>query len=78
MFYNITFFFLIDIKILLDIDECTELEACLYGECTNTEGSYDCKCPPNFELLKSGAGCVDKRKGVCYLEFTNTGGLLIS
>ncbi len=65
---------LMDVVILVfsDIDECSELEACLYGECTNTEGSYDCKCPTDFELLPSGAGCVDKRAGVCYLEFTTT------
>ena len=35
----------------------------------NTDGSYECNCPDDFELLPSGAGCVDLRLGHCYTEF---------
>ena len=35
----------------------------------NTDGSYECNCPEDFELLPSGAGCVDLRLGHCYTEF---------
>ena len=41
----------------------------MYGECINNEGSYKCICPPGFESLPGGNGCVDKRKGACYLSF---------
>ena len=44
----------------------------MYGECVNREGDHECICPPGFDPLPSGTGCVDHRKGGCYLEFRQT------
>lgn len=41
----------------------------MYGKCTNNDGGYDCKCPEHFDTLPGGNGCVDKRKGACYMDF---------
>jgi hypothetical protein len=31
-----------------DVDECKSPGAC-YGDCKNTQGGYQCQCPPGFE-----------------------------
>ena len=55
-----------------DINECEDTNSCMYGECTNTEGGYKCQCPDHFDSLPGGNGCVDKRKGACYMDFRVT------
>lgn len=41
-----------------DIDECANPESCKFGECVNKLGSFECNCPPGFELLASGNACI--------------------
>ena len=41
-----------------DIDECAVEGNCLSGECINTNGRYECRCPEGFELNPTGIGCV--------------------
>lgn len=46
----------------VDIDECKDIDngtnPCHNGTCKNTEGSYDCFCPPGYILDSSGIVCV--------------------
>lgn len=41
-----------------DIDECESPQSCLYGDCTNLEGSFRCICPKNYELIPEGNACI--------------------
>lgn len=43
-----------------DVDECKDHGAnpCHNGMCKNTDGSYDCFCPPGYILDSSGIRCV--------------------
>nr|XP_023421883.1 latent-transforming growth factor beta-binding protein 2 isoform X3 [Cavia porcellus] len=42
-----------------DVDECEDPHSsCLGGECKNTAGSYQCLCPPGFQLA-NGTVCED-------------------
>ena len=45
---------------IVDLNECENPDNCLYGECVNKPGGYECRCPPNFELNPAGTGCVGK------------------
>ena len=46
----------------VDIDECKDINngtnPCHNGTCKNTEGSYECFCPPGYILDSSGIVCV--------------------
>ncbi|XP_047395608.1 latent-transforming growth factor beta-binding protein 2 isoform X4 [Sciurus carolinensis] len=51
-----------------DVDECEDTQSsCLGGECKNTPGSYQCLCPPGFQLA-NGTVCedVDECAGEAY------------
>ncbi|XP_016112004.1 hemicentin-1 [Sinocyclocheilus grahami] len=41
-----------------DIDECAFKKPCQH-ECRNTIGSYQCTCPPGYQLLSNGRTCKD-------------------
>lgn len=43
---------------IADINECADPVNCINGLCVNTPGSYQCNCPPDFELNPTGVGCV--------------------
>ncbi|PNI67325.1 HMCN1 isoform 2 [Pan troglodytes] len=42
----------------IDIDECENTDACQH-ECKNTFGSYQCICPPGYQLTHNGKTCQD-------------------
>ncbi|XP_061395029.1 fibrillin-1-like, partial [Musca vetustissima] len=42
----------------VDIDECAEgISGCQM--CVNTEGSYECTCPPGYDLAEDEKTCID-------------------
>ncbi|XP_012591877.2 hemicentin-1 [Microcebus murinus] len=42
----------------VDIDECENTDTCQH-ECKNTFGSYQCICPPGYQLTLNGKTCQD-------------------
>ena len=45
---------------LSDIDECANGGACSGGTCINTEGGFECQCPPDWKLSSDGTYCICK------------------
>jgi hypothetical protein len=44
-----------------DLNECDFMpNACVDGECVNTDGSYRCECATGFVLDSSGKKCIGK------------------
>lgn len=42
---------------LTDIDECEDVRLCAYGQCINTEGSFQCQCYPGYQRTQEGSHC---------------------
>ncbi|KAA8592798.1 hypothetical protein FQN60_018253 [Etheostoma spectabile] len=42
----------------VDVDECLLRKPCQH-ECRNTIGSFQCLCPPGYQLLPNGKSCKD-------------------
>ncbi|XP_037536631.1 hemicentin-2 [Nematolebias whitei] len=42
----------------VDVDECLLRTSCQH-ECRNTIGSFQCLCPPGYQLLPNGRSCKD-------------------
>ncbi|XP_041856289.1 hemicentin-1 [Melanotaenia boesemani] len=42
----------------VDVDECLLRKPCQH-ECHNTIGSFQCSCPPGYQLLPNGRSCKD-------------------
>ena len=54
-----------------DVDECSlSSDLCRPGRCVNTEGGYECQCPRDYMLAPDGAECVDMRKELCYMKYS--------
>lgn len=47
--------------VCIDVDECA-LDYCRGGRCTNTPGSFECRCPPGFDPVDGGRRCSDKNE----------------
>lgn len=43
-----------------DIDECENRDICQH-ECKNTFGSYQCICPPGYQLMLNGKTCQGEK-----------------
>lgn len=41
-------------RVFTDIDECEQPGVCSGGQCTNTEGSYDCQCDQGYIMVRKG------------------------
>ncbi|CAL1273321.1 unnamed protein product [Larinioides sclopetarius] len=62
---------------MLDGSTCTDINECEVfpnicqggGLCVNTDGSYQCNCPPGLTLDHTGTNCFDLREEVCYLQY---------
>ena len=48
---------LLTLNIIVDIDECLEGTHECSDECENTEGGYQCHCPPGFRLQSNRHRC---------------------
>lgn len=63
----------------VDVDECAE-GFCRSGRCTNLPGSFNCECPPGFDITSDGKDCTDRNEceenGMCANGncFNNNGG----
>ena len=56
--YYLCIFF--SLSLVLDIDECFESNDCGLGQCVNTPGSYQCRCPAGYTLDTDGKTCNSK------------------
>lgn len=53
-----------------DIDECERNPGlCRGGSCVNTEGSYQCVCPPGHQLSTDGDACEGEKHTHTQLHF---------
>lgn len=56
--------------IVADVDECRTVEdICENGDCINQQGTFQCICPPGFEISPDGTKCVDYRQEECYQTY---------
>lgn len=47
----------------IDLNECLFMpDACVGGECINTDGSFRCECPSGYVLDASGRRCIDNNE----------------
>ena len=52
-----------------DIDECRERQGGCNHQCVNTNGSYECVCPPGQKVGPDQKTCVGKSDSICLSSF---------
>ncbi|XP_014768046.1 multiple epidermal growth factor-like domains protein 6 [Octopus bimaculoides] len=62
-----------------DVNECAINNGGCEHRCSNTIGSFYCKCPPGYQIGSDGKGCIDIdecgiNNGGCQYECVNTQG----
>lgn len=57
---------------ILDIDECSISNGSCEHGCVNTQGSYECVCPPGQKLHWNKKDCVGKCKLFVIVTFSLT------
>ena len=56
---SIGYFYVVNLKSHLDIDECAEGSHSCTQICMNMVGSYSCSCEPGYHLENNGYICTD-------------------
>ena len=59
-FKYIDIIFTLHVILWTDVDECLLRKPCQH-ECRNTIGSFQCLCPPGYQLLPNGRTCKGER-----------------
>ena len=61
----------VSVCLSVDIDECDDDDACMYGTCANVPGGYECRCDDQHQqLIPSGTGCVGTYMYICSLPIS--------
>lgn len=57
-----------------DLNECLFMpDACIGGDCINTDGSFRCECPMGYVLDATGKKCIDENECLTNLHICGNG-----
>ena len=61
---------------ILDDDECIQLDVCENGYCINSEGTFTCVCDNGYVLTGDGRTCTGRRQLPIVSQHINDGLLI--